>query len=319
MMNATKPYLQKVAPPFLLDDAVYDTLADAPPLEREPPSPLPGWTFARKRENGKKLPQSIAHRGYKEKHPENTMGAFIGAVEAGAHAIETDVHLTKDNVVVLSHDATLKRCFGKDDKIIDREWSYVREQRTLRPPHEPMPRLNDLLEYLASPTLENIWLLLDIKIDNNADDIMRLIAQTIHDVPPHPAKPWAKRIVLGCWAAKFFPLCAHHLPAFPIAHIGFSGSYARQFIPLPNISFNILQKTVFGPGGRRLLRDVKAAGRPIYFWTVNGESMMRWSIAKEADGVITDDPKRFLEVCDEWEHGKREVAIARGEWATIVW
>lgn len=40
MMNATKPYLQKVAPPFLLDDAVYDTLADAPPLEREPPSPL---------------------------------------------------------------------------------------------------------------------------------------------------------------------------------------------------------------------------------------------------------------------------------------
>ncbi|KAI4217048.1 MAG: hypothetical protein LQ351_000356 [Letrouitia transgressa] len=181
------------------------------------------------------------------------MGAFIGAVEAGAHAIETDVHLTKDD------------------------------------------------------------------IDNNANDIMRLIAQTIHDVPPHPAKPWAKRIVLGCWAAKFFPLCAQHLPAFPIAHIGFSGSYARQFLPLPNISFNILQKSVFGPSGRRLLRDVKAAGRPIYFWTVNGESMMRWSIAKEADGVITDDPKRFLEVCDEWEHGKRDVAIARGEWVTIIW
>lgn len=31
------------------------------------------------------------------------MGAFKGAVEVGTHAIETDVHLTKDDVVVLSH------------------------------------------------------------------------------------------------------------------------------------------------------------------------------------------------------------------------
>ena len=31
------------------------------------------------------------------------MGAFKGAVQVGANAIETDVHLTKDDVVVLSH------------------------------------------------------------------------------------------------------------------------------------------------------------------------------------------------------------------------
>jgi glycerophosphoryl diester phosphodiesterase len=31
------------------------------------------------------------------------MSAFKGAVEIGAHAIETDLHLTKDGVVVLSH------------------------------------------------------------------------------------------------------------------------------------------------------------------------------------------------------------------------
>lgn len=48
-------------------------------------------------------PQAIAHRGYKASHPENTMSAFKGAVEVGAHAIETDIHITKDGVVVLSH------------------------------------------------------------------------------------------------------------------------------------------------------------------------------------------------------------------------
>lgn len=61
------------------------------------------WTRARTDKNGRRLPQSIAHRGYKAKHPENTMGAFVGAVEAGAHAIETDIHLSMDDVVVLSH------------------------------------------------------------------------------------------------------------------------------------------------------------------------------------------------------------------------
>ncbi len=53
--------------------------------------------------SGERRPQAIAHRGYKAAFPENTMGAFRGAAEVGAHAIETDIHLSKDGVVVLSH------------------------------------------------------------------------------------------------------------------------------------------------------------------------------------------------------------------------
>jgi glycerophosphoryl diester phosphodiesterase len=61
------------------------------------------FTFARKDVRGRKMPQAIAHRGYKAEYPENTMKAFEGAVKVGAHAVETDIHLTKDDVVVLSH------------------------------------------------------------------------------------------------------------------------------------------------------------------------------------------------------------------------
>lgn len=92
------------------------------------------------------------------------MGAFAGAVDVGAHAIETDVHITKDDVVVLSHDATLKRCFGRPEKLIDCDWSYVSTLKTLVEPQQQMPRLLDLLEYLARPENEEIWLLLDIKV-----------------------------------------------------------------------------------------------------------------------------------------------------------
>jgi len=34
------------------------------------------------------------------------MGAFRGAVAVGAHAIETDLHLSRDGVVVISHVRT---------------------------------------------------------------------------------------------------------------------------------------------------------------------------------------------------------------------
>lgn len=64
------------------------------------------------------MPQAIAHRGYKAKHPENTMGAFRGAVKAKAHAVETDIHLTKDDVVVLSHVSVAK---WDDHGAIDQE------------------------------------------------------------------------------------------------------------------------------------------------------------------------------------------------------
>ena len=61
------------------------------------------WTWARKDKNGRRFPQAIAHRGYKANYPENTLAAFKGAVRVGAHAIETDIHLSRDDVVVLSH------------------------------------------------------------------------------------------------------------------------------------------------------------------------------------------------------------------------
>lgn len=110
------------------------------------------------------LPQNIAHRGFRAQFPENSIEAFRGALGAGAVALETDVHLTKDKVVVLSHDPTLKRCFGRTDKIADCDWSFVEPLRTTKDPHVPMARLTDLLAFLSEPGREDVWVMLDIKV-----------------------------------------------------------------------------------------------------------------------------------------------------------
>lgn len=51
----------------------------------------------------------FAHRGASAYAPENTMAAFELALEQGAHGIETDVHLTKDGKIVITHDPQLGR------------------------------------------------------------------------------------------------------------------------------------------------------------------------------------------------------------------
>lgn len=265
------------------------------------------------------MPQTIAHRGYKAKHPENTMCAFTAAVKARADALETDVHLTRDSVAVLSHDRSLKRCFGIDKKIADCEWSELSRIRTLQPPHEPMPRLVDLLLYLAQPDLQHIWVLLDIKTDDSAEKMMKCLAQTIPAVPPDPGRPWNHRIVLGIWAAKYLPLCDQHLPEFPISLIARTTCYARQFLSTSNVSFNMLQKMLIGPTGARFMRDVKSAGRQLFVWTVNEEIFMQWSIEKEVDGVITDEVEKFKRISQEWHEDRTPVSFSAMQLFDILW
>ncbi|KAL2131914.1 hypothetical protein VTI74DRAFT_4441 [Chaetomium olivicolor] len=250
-----------------------------------------------------RLPQNIGHRGFKAAFPENSMAAFHGAVAAGAHAIETDVHLSRDGVVVLSHDPTLKRCFGLPDKIIDCDWSYLRTVKTIQEPHQRMPRLLDLLEWLTQPGLESMWVLLDIKTDDDPELLLPAIARTIASVPSVDGRPWSERIVLGAWNENYINHSRLHLPSFPLAYIGFSLLYARRFLSdnHPDVHFNLFQPTLVGPIGARFRREVRRRGRKLFVWTVNEEQWMEWSIRKGVDGVITDEVGRYKKVRDGFD------------------
>ncbi|ROV89075.1 hypothetical protein VPNG_10067 [Cytospora leucostoma] len=255
--------------------------------------PGAGWTRAQPGINNG-LPQAVAHRGYKANFPENTMGAFRGAVEVGAHAIETDVHLTKDGVVVLLHDPDLKRTFGVEGLVSDYDWAYLRTLKTLREPRQSMPRLLDLLEYLAEPGNGSIWIFLDIKIDDAPEDLINRIAETISAAP---GGDWRQRIVLGCWTAKHLRLCHEMLPDFALAHTGLSITLAKEYLKIPNVAINIRQESLFAIGGAQFMKHCEGEGRPVYAWTVNKESRMEWCIENQTDCVITDDPRHYLDIC----------------------
>jgi glycerophosphoryl diester phosphodiesterase len=56
----------------------------------------------------------VAHRGASYDAPENTMAATNLAWKQGADAVETDIYLSKDGKIVVSHDRTGKRTAGRD-------------------------------------------------------------------------------------------------------------------------------------------------------------------------------------------------------------
>lgn len=70
----------------------------------------------------------IAHRGYSEKAPENSISAFKEAFKVNSDGIELDIHLTKDNKIVVMHDENTKRTSNRELLISE---SSLRELKQL--------------------------------------------------------------------------------------------------------------------------------------------------------------------------------------------
>ena len=69
------------------------------------------------------LPLLIAHGGGNREFPDNTLEAFYNAYSVDPRVMmETDVSITKDGVVILSHDTTLDRKTNVTGNISD--WNY---------------------------------------------------------------------------------------------------------------------------------------------------------------------------------------------------
>lgn len=80
------------------------------------------WIVNPMRKEGE-LPILIAHGGGNKEFPDNTLEAFYNAYSVDERVMmETDVSITKDGVVILSHDTTLDRKTNVTGAIID--WNY---------------------------------------------------------------------------------------------------------------------------------------------------------------------------------------------------
>lgn len=119
-------------------------------------------------------PIGLAHRGFSREGWENSMPAFQAAVDLGYEYVETDVHATRDGVVVAFHDATLERLGGTNGAIADLPWAQVRQARILG--EHAVPTLEELLT--AWPTLR-------VNIDVKAESAVAPFAELVNRLGAH--------------------------------------------------------------------------------------------------------------------------------------
>lgn len=113
----------------------------------------------------------MAHRGFSPEGLENTMVAFEAAVDLGYRYVETDVHATRDGVVVAFHDDTLDRVTDRVGRIPDLSWREVSRARigaTVQ-----VPQLEELLG-----TWPDLRVNIDIKSPSAILPLARVIERT---------------------------------------------------------------------------------------------------------------------------------------------
>jgi glycerophosphoryl diester phosphodiesterase len=107
-------------------------------------------------------PAVAAHRGGALLWPENSLTAFRGALGLGVDLVELDVHLTRDDEVVVLHDPTLDRTTTGRGPVRALAAGEVRALAVRGTEGEPPPLLREVLALLRPASA---GLLLEIKVD----------------------------------------------------------------------------------------------------------------------------------------------------------
>ena len=99
------------------------------------------------------IPILVAHRGYMEKYPENSLSAIRAALESGACLVEFDVQMDADRQLLVLHDDNFKRTANIPGSVFEsRDYTQisVHEQQRLGDRYypEPVPLLSQVMELL---------------------------------------------------------------------------------------------------------------------------------------------------------------------------
>ena len=105
----------------------------------------------------------ICHRGDWRNYPENSIPAIESVIKMGADMVEIDIQLTKDSVLVLSHDRTIDRCTTGKGNINDLTYDEI-QQYYLKTAHGTRSSLD-----LKMPTLEEALKVCKDRITVNLD------------------------------------------------------------------------------------------------------------------------------------------------------
>ncbi|MCY7395017.1 MAG: glycerophosphodiester phosphodiesterase [Nocardioides sp.] len=247
------------------------------------PRPQTGYAFLDAPAPGDRL--AFAHRGG-ARHPdlaglENTEKAFAHAVALGYDYLETDVHVTRDGVLLAFHDGVLERVSDGTGSLADLSAAEV---SAFRIGGEPIPTLGELFD--AFPEAR-------FNIDLKSDGAVEALADFVQQREAHD------RVLVGSFSSRrllrFRRLTRGRVPisAGPLEVALFrllpSGRLARLLtggrvaaLQVPHRAGPISVVTA------GLVRRAHWAGAHVHVWTIDDPAEMVELLDRGVDGLITD-------------------------------
>ena len=235
------------------------------------------------------------------------MEAFSGAVGLGYRHIETDLHLTKDGVLVCLHDHSLDRTTdgtGPVDEVTFAELARYdaghrhrgRDGASFRGRGIHVPSLEE-----AVLTFPEVSFVVDLKTENLVGPLYDLIDRLrLHD-----------RLIVGSFSDR--RLREFRALAGGLVATSTGAASSRSWLMASRVGRGVrseaaalqLPRTSRGVRviDRRLIDAAHGLGLQVHVWTVNNPGEMAELLDLGTDGIITDRPDLL-----------REVLVGRGLW-----
>ncbi len=244
------------------------------------------WTKIIKDELKKVVPMAeveiIAHRGASFLAPENTVASVKLAWKKDADAVEVDVYLSKDNRIMVSHDANTRRISGEEYSIMDTDSEILRKldfgsYKDAKYRGEKMPFLEDIIQTMP----EGKELVIEIKCGS---EILPYLQDIIGKQPLNKRFVFigfdfqtiseTKKVFPGnsCyWLCSNAELLEKTIKLIPAA--GLDGV---------SLSYNIIDSKVAA--------EIKGLNLDLYTWTVDDPDEAKRLISIGVKGITTNRP-----------------------------
>ncbi|MDO4549223.1 MAG: glycerophosphodiester phosphodiesterase family protein, partial [Clostridia bacterium] len=241
----------------------------------------------------------VAHRGCGNVAPENTVEAYLKAIEAKADYGELDVHWTRDRVVVLSHDDNLIKTGGVDINI----WNISCEElmKLDRGSHfseEYAGTRFSTLEEVMIACKDRLDLIIEIKMDGHDAGIERDVIDLIykHDYEN------------DCYVASLSYDCIKRVKEYD------AGIKTLYFAPFAIGDVNEMEYAdAIGIEmtflSQNLVSSLHEAGKPVFVWTVDETDHIRRCVELGVDFIISNDPEATRNVINEEDNDAYRLLI----------
>jgi len=228
---------------------------------------------------GKPKPYIMAHRGNRVVCPENTLAAFRRAITDGADILETDLHLSADEVFVCIHDSTVDRTTNGSGAVAEMTLAALKQLNAScgreKYTQERIPTLAEVAALLP----EDIALALELKTDRFLEpEVCRRLAEELG------AAGVRDRTVVLSFSTGRLKAFRQAAPDIPIGFITLDKKWPLKDFDLLGPAWNLLLKNPLYVMIAHLRGQLVAPLDP------DSTSRYNWYHWLKADAVLADDP-----------------------------